>query len=71
MYGFSVVHDKLGPASSINMVHGVAKTDPDRKLLAITFEDHFFHSGLPAFVNSIYNQSVYVLLIMVNGRRRR
>jgi TPP-dependent indolepyruvate ferredoxin oxidoreductase alpha subunit len=68
MYGFSVVRDQLGPASSINMVHGVAKTDPDRKLLAITFEDHFFHSGLPAFVNSIYNQSAYALLIMVNER---
>jgi TPP-dependent indolepyruvate ferredoxin oxidoreductase alpha subunit len=68
MYGFDVVRDTLGPASSINMAHGIKKTEPERRILAITFEDFFFHSGMPAFVNTLYNASAYVLLILVNEK---
>jgi TPP-dependent indolepyruvate ferredoxin oxidoreductase alpha subunit len=69
MYGFTtVVRDTLGAASSINMAHGIKKLEPDKKVLAITYENHFFHSGMPAFVNTLYNNSSYVLLIMVNER---
>jgi len=68
MYGFDVVRDTLGPASSINMAHGIKKTEPERKILAITFEDFFFHSGMPAFVNTLYNASSYVLLILGDKR---
>jgi TPP-dependent indolepyruvate ferredoxin oxidoreductase alpha subunit len=68
MYGFNVLRDILGPASSINMAHGIKKLEPDKKVLAITYEDHFFHSGMPAFVNTLYNNSSYVLLIMTNTR---
>lgn len=66
MYGFKVIRDVLGPGSSINMAHGIKKLEPDRQILAITHEDHFFHSGMPAFVNTLYNNSSYVLLIMTN-----
>ncbi|MEN6617363.1 MAG: hypothetical protein ABFD12_12465, partial [Syntrophorhabdus sp.] len=38
--GFTVIRDRLGPASSINMAHGLKKMHPDKKLMAITFEDH-------------------------------
>ena len=68
LYGFHVVRDELGPASSINMAHGIVMRDPGRKILAITNEDAFFHSGMPAFVNTVYNRSSYVLLIMTHGR---
>jgi TPP-dependent indolepyruvate ferredoxin oxidoreductase alpha subunit len=68
MYGFEVVRDTLGGASSISMAHGIKKSDPHKKILAITFEDHFFHSGMPAFVNTLYNNSSYVLLILTNER---
>lgn len=66
--GFSVVRDRLGPASSINMAHGIKKLHPERNVLAVTFEDHFFHSGMPSFVNTLYNDSSGVLLIMVSER---
>ena len=66
--GFSVVRDRLGPASSINMAHGIKRLHPERNVLAVTFEDHFFHSGMPAYVNSLYNGSSFVLLIMVSER---
>lgn len=64
MYGFDVVRDTLGPASSINMAHGIKKTEPEKKILAITFEDFFLHSGMPAFVNTLYNGSAYIILIL-------
>jgi TPP-dependent indolepyruvate ferredoxin oxidoreductase alpha subunit len=64
MYGFDVVRDTVGPASSINMAHGIKKTEPERKVLAVTFEDFFLHSGMPAFVNTLYNASAYVLLVL-------
>ncbi len=64
--GFTVIRDRLGPASSINMAHGVKKLHPDRNIMAVTFEDHFFHSGMPAYINSLYNDSASVLLIMVS-----
>lgn len=68
IYGFHVVRDKLGPASSINMAHGIRKCAPEKKVLAITYEDFFLHSGMPAFVNTIYNGSDFVLLIMTNTK---
>jgi TPP-dependent indolepyruvate ferredoxin oxidoreductase alpha subunit len=70
MYGFKVMRDVLGPGSSINMAHGIKKLEPDRQVLAITHEDHFFHSGMPAFVNTLYNNSSYVLLIMTNEKEQ-
>jgi TPP-dependent indolepyruvate ferredoxin oxidoreductase alpha subunit len=68
IYGLHVVRDKLGPASSINMAHGIRKCSPEKKVLAITYEDFFLHSGMPAFVNTVYNGSVYLLLIMSNTK---
>jgi indolepyruvate ferredoxin oxidoreductase alpha subunit len=32
MYGFDVVRDTLGPASSINMAHGIKKTESERRI---------------------------------------
>lgn len=68
MYGFDVVRDTIGPGSSLNMAHGITKTEPERKILAITFEDFFFHSGMPAFVSALYNASSYVVLILGDKR---
>lgn len=71
MYGFTVVRDTIGPASSINLAHGMKISEPDRKVLAITFEDHFFHSGMPAFVNTLYNRSSYVLLVLISEKEEQ
>jgi TPP-dependent indolepyruvate ferredoxin oxidoreductase alpha subunit len=70
MFGFKVVRDSLGPGSAINMAHGITKLDPAKRVLALTQEDLFFHSGMPAFVNTLYNNSAYVLLIMTNKKEQ-
>jgi len=68
MYGFKVIRDTLGAASSINMAHGARMTDPESSILAITFEDYFFQAGMPAMVNTMYNSSAYVLLVLASTR---
>ena len=68
MYGFAVVRDTLGAASSINMAHGIKKLEPERNILAVTFEDYFFQAGMPALVNTMYNNSAYVLLVLASSR---
>jgi TPP-dependent indolepyruvate ferredoxin oxidoreductase alpha subunit len=68
MYGFTVVRDWLGPSSSLNMAHGMKKMEPDKKILAITFETFFLHSGMPALVNTLYNASSCVILILVRDK---
>lgn len=68
LYGFHAIRDWFGPGSSINIAHGIKKTDPHRKIMAITYENHFLHSGMSAFVNVLYNNSPFILLIMVSEK---
>ncbi|MCX7857261.1 MAG: hypothetical protein N2513_04690 [Deltaproteobacteria bacterium] len=68
IHGYELVRDILGPASSMNMAHGIKKLSPEKNILAVTYEDHFFHSGIPAFINALYNGSDYHLLILCSKR---
>ena len=67
LFGLTVVRDELGPASSLNIAHGMVKSGTERRILAVTDAEAFLHSGLPAFVNTLYNGSAYVLLIKTKG----
>ena len=67
--GLTVIRDRLGPASSINIAHGMAKAGA-RNILAVTDAGSFLHSGLAAFVNTIYNGSDYLLAIKTNGMEK-
>ncbi len=67
LFGLTVVRDELGPASSINIAHGMVKSGAEGGILAVTDEESFLHSGLPAFVNTLYNGSVYLLVIKTKG----
>jgi hypothetical protein len=49
------------------MAHGMAKGGR-KKVLALTDGDAFLHSGLPAFVNTLYNGSHYLLAIKTKGK---
>ncbi len=68
MFGFDVTRDNLGPGSAINIAHGRKKLEPQSNVLAITYEDHFFHSGMAAMVNARYNDSSFLVLVMTNQR---
>ncbi len=45
--GFTVVRDRLGPASSINMAHGIKKLDPGRTSLPSPLRTTFSIPGCP------------------------
>ncbi len=68
MYGFTVVRDILGSGSSINMAHGIKKVYPEKKVLAVTFEDYIFDTGMPDLINTMHNDSSYPLLILACTR---
>lgn len=67
LFGLTVVRDELGPASSLNIAHGMVKSGAEGGILAVTDAEAFLHSGLPAFVNTLYNGSAYLLLIKTKG----
>jgi TPP-dependent indolepyruvate ferredoxin oxidoreductase alpha subunit len=68
LWEYEIIRDIYGPSSSMNLAHGIKKLDPKKKILALTYEDNFFHSGIPAFINTLYNDSNYHLLILTSGR---
>jgi hypothetical protein len=70
LFGYRVVRDVLGPASSINIAHGIVTSGGEGPVLAITDEDAFLHSGMPAFINTLYNGSSYVLAIRTQRKRQ-
>ncbi len=67
LFGLTVVRDELGPASALNIAHGMVKSGTEGGVLAVTDAEAFLHSGLPAFANTLYNGSDYLLLIKTKG----
>jgi len=63
-YSFANVKYCMG--SSIALAQGVAHTD-DSLNIAIIGDGTFFHSGIPALINGIYNKAPILVLILDNG----
>jgi len=59
--------------SSIGIAHGIKKTlqqnsgqNSKQKLITFIGDSTFFHSGIPALINTVYNQSNPLIIIMDN-----
>lgn len=53
--------------SSIGIGHGIKKAGGNKqKLIAFIGDSTFFHSGIPALINSVYNQSNLLVIVMDN-----
>ncbi|MFW9968966.1 MAG: thiamine pyrophosphate-dependent enzyme [Candidatus Odinarchaeota archaeon] len=63
-YNFANVKYCMG--SSIALAQGVAQTS-DSLNIAIIGDGTFFHSGIPALLNGIYNKAPILVLILDNG----
>ena len=63
-YSFANVKYCMG--SSIALAQGVAHTD-DSLNIAIIGDGTFFHSGIPALINGVYNKAPILVLILDNG----
>jgi indolepyruvate ferredoxin oxidoreductase alpha subunit len=52
---------------SIGLANGFAKIQPDKNpVLAIIGDSTFFHSGIPALINAVYNQNDMLVVILDN-----
>ena len=63
---FSFANVKYCMGSSIALAQGVAHTSESLNI-AIIGDGTFFHSGIPALLNGIYNQAPILVLILDNG----
>ncbi|MHA2430120.1 MAG: thiamine pyrophosphate-dependent enzyme [Promethearchaeota archaeon] len=62
----SFANVKYCMGSSIALAQGVAQTSGDLNI-AIIGDGTFFHSGIPALLNGIYNKAPILVLILDNG----
>ncbi|MCK4370508.1 MAG: indolepyruvate ferredoxin oxidoreductase subunit alpha [Candidatus Lokiarchaeota archaeon] len=63
---FSFANVKYCMGSSIALAQGVAQTSESFNI-AIIGDGTFFHSGIPALLNGIYNKTPILVLILDNG----
>lgn len=62
------VYDYLSAmGSSIGIGHGVSKATNKQKVIAFIGDSTFFHAGIPALINSVFNKSDLLLIILDNG----
>jgi indolepyruvate ferredoxin oxidoreductase alpha subunit len=52
--------------ASMGVAHGIALANIDRKNVAVIGDSTFFHAGLPALANVIYNQGNFLTIIVDN-----
>ena len=52
---------------SIGMAAGMAKTRPDRPVVAAIGDSTFLHAGIPALLDAVYNRAHITVLILNNG----
>jgi indolepyruvate ferredoxin oxidoreductase alpha subunit len=52
--------------ASMGVAHGMALANIDRKNVAVIGDSTFFHAGLPALANMIYNQGNFLTIIVDN-----
>jgi len=61
------VHDTvLDMGSSIGMANGFAHVLKEEKVVAIIGDSTFYHAGIPALINAIYNQAPMLVIILDN-----
>lgn len=53
--------------ASIGLANGIAKIQPEKNpVLAILGDSTFFHSGIPALINAVYNKNNMLVVILDN-----
>ena len=62
----SAIHSCGCMGASIGVAHGAAKAGSPERHVAVMGDSTFFHTGIPALINTVYNQSPVVTIIMDN-----
>ena len=66
LHPLSAIHTTGCMGASIGVAHGAAKAGSPERHVAVIGDSTFFHSGIPALVNVVYNNSPVVTIIMDN-----
>lgn len=62
----SAIHTCGCMGASIGVAHGAMKAGSSERHVAVIGDSTFFHTGIPALINVVYNQSPVVTVIMDN-----
>ena len=62
----SAIHTCGCMGASIGVAHGAMKANDNERHVAVLGDSTFFHTGIPALINVVYNQSPVVTVIMDN-----
>ncbi|MBN1316774.1 MAG: indolepyruvate ferredoxin oxidoreductase subunit alpha [Anaerolineales bacterium] len=57
---------QLSMGASIGVAHGIQQSGTGQKTVAVIGDSTFFHTGLPALANSVYNQVPITVIILDN-----
>lgn len=63
---FTAMDALISMGASIGMAHGMERARVGEKLVAVIGDSTFFHAGLPALANVVYNQGTTATLILDN-----
>ncbi len=63
---FTAMDALISMGASIGMAHGMERAGVGEKLVAVIGDSTFFHAGLPALANVVYNQGTTATLILDN-----
>ncbi len=66
VHPLSAIHTTGCMGASIGVAHGAAKAGSPERHVAVIGDSTFFHSGIPALVNVVYNNSPVITIIMDN-----
>jgi indolepyruvate ferredoxin oxidoreductase, alpha subunit len=62
----SAIHSCGCMGASIGVAHGAAKAGSPEHHVAVIGDSTFFHTGIPALINTVYNNSPVITIIMDN-----
>lgn len=57
----------MNMGASIGIAYGLAKTGMKKPIVAVIGDSTFFHAGLPALANALYNDAKFTIIIFDNG----
>ncbi|MBU3934549.1 indolepyruvate ferredoxin oxidoreductase subunit alpha [Patescibacteria group bacterium] len=52
--------------SSVGIGHGILKATKNQKIVALMGDSTFFHAGIPAMINTVFNQSNPLIIVLDN-----
>ncbi len=62
----SAIHSCGCMGAGIGVAHGAVKAGSPERYVAVIGDSTFFHTGIPALINTVYNQSPVITIIMDN-----